>query len=137
MYQNTTIIGNVGSCEMRFTAGGVPVTAISVACNEKWKDAEGQQHEKTTWYRCTAWRKLAEVCGQYVTKGMQVMVVGQMEQPNVYQNKAGEYTASLELTAREVKFLGSRGESAQAPQQQATHQQAQPQQQTQDERIPF
>jgi len=135
MYQQTIIVGNVGSCEMRYTPSGVAVTSISVACNEKWKNSDGQPQEKTTWYRCTAWRKLAEVCGEYVEKGMKVMVIGQMEQPNVYQNKAGEYVASLELTAKEVKFI-TRGGQQEVPLSSAGVQQQQQQPQAEED-IPF
>ncbi len=105
-YEQTIIIGNLGSDpEMRFTPNGKPVTNFSVAVNRKYTGKDGQTHEKTKWFRVTAWDKLAETCNQYLSKGRQVLVVGEVK-ASAYTNRAGEPAASLELTARDVKFLG-------------------------------
>lgn len=116
MFQQLTILGRVGSIEQRFTPSGVPVTTMSVAVNRTWNDANGQRQEKTTWFRITCWRTLAEVVGQYVTKGQTVLVVGELEDARAYTDKAGEQRASLEVTAQTVKFIGSRDSSDSAPQ---------------------
>lgn len=119
-YQSTTILGNVGNePDMRYTPSGVPVTNFSVAVNRRWTTADGEQQEKTTWFRVTTWRKLAEVCAQYVHKGMQVLVVGEIEEPNVYTAKDGTQRSGLELTANTVRFVGGKreeGEQGQAQQ---------------------
>lgn len=109
-YQQTIIIGNVGrDPEFKFTSSGVAVCSFSVAVTERWTDrATNERKEKTNWYRVSAWRGLAETCNQYVRKGMQIMVVGSVEARG-YTNNAGEAAASLELTARDIQFLGSRG----------------------------
>ena len=105
-YEQTIIIGNLGSDpEMRYTPNGKPVTNFSVAVNRRFKGKDGQMQERTKWFRVTAWDKLAETCNQYLTKGRQVLVVGEVK-ASAYTNQAGEPAASLELTAREVKFLG-------------------------------
>ena len=108
-YEQTIIIGNVGSDpEMRYTANGKPVTNFSVAVNRKYTGKDGQTHEKTKWFRVTAWGKLAETTNQYLSKGRQVLVTGEIE-ASAYTNQAGEPAASLEITARDVKFLGGKG----------------------------
>lgn len=108
MYQNTVIVGNLGrDPEMRYTPSGIPVTNFTVAVNERWVDQDNQPQERTTWFRVTAWRKLAEVCNQYLSKGRQVLVEGRVS-ASAWQNQAGEPQAALELTARTVKFLGRR-----------------------------
>ncbi|MDH7485197.1 MAG: single-stranded DNA-binding protein [Anaerolineae bacterium] len=108
MYQNTVIVGNLGrDPEMRYTPSGIPVTNFTVAVNERWVDQDNQPQERTTWFRVTAWRKLAEVCNQYLSKGRQVLVEGRVS-ASAWQNQAGEPQATLELTARTVKFLGRR-----------------------------
>ena len=108
-YEQTIIIGNVGSDpEMRYTANGKPVTNFSVAVNRRFKGKDGQSVEKTKWFRVTAWGKLAETTNQYLSKGRQVMVIGEVK-ASAYTNQAGEPAASLELTARDVKFLGGKG----------------------------
>jgi len=109
VYQQIIVVGNLGrDPEMRYTPGGTPVTNMSVAVNRKWTDKEGEKHERTTWFRVTAWRRLAETCNQYLAKGRLVMVVGEMQEPKVWQGQDGEWHSSLNVTARMVKFLGGR-----------------------------
>jgi single-strand DNA-binding protein len=108
MYQHTVIVGNLGrDPEMRYTPSGVPVTTFSVAVNRKWKGQDGEPHEKTTWFRVKAWRKLGELCNQYLTRGQLVLVEGEVE-ASAWASQDGEPRASLELTAQNVRFLGSR-----------------------------
>jgi single-strand DNA-binding protein len=106
MYQHTVIIGNLGDDpKMRYTPSGDAVADFSVAVNRKWKNADGETQEKTTWFRVTAWRKLAEICNQYLAKGRLVLVEGEVSASSwVTQN--GEARATLELNARNVRFLG-------------------------------
>ena len=80
MYQTTIVVGHVGrDPEMRYTQSGVPVTSFSVATTRRWTSASGEQQEKTTWFRVTCWRKLAELTAQYVKKGRLVLVEGDIE----------------------------------------------------------
>lgn len=110
-YQQTMIIGNVGrDPELRYTQSGVAVCSFSVAVTERWTDRQSnEKREKTNWYKVSAWRQLGEISNQYVHKGMQIMVVGNVEARG-YTNNNGEPAASLELTARDIQFLGGRGE---------------------------
>ena len=112
MYQQIMIVGNLGrDPEMRYTASGVPVTSFSVAVSRRWTGQDGQRQEKTTWFRVSAWRQLAEICGQYLTKGQKVLVIGDIDEPNVWTDQQGNARASLEITARDVRFLSSRDEA--------------------------
>jgi len=105
-FQQTIIVGNIGNDpELRYTQSGAAVCGFSVAVNESWTDKNGTKQEKVTWYRVSAWGKLGEVVNQYLSKGRQVMVIGTVEARG-YMNNNGEAAASLELRAREVKFLG-------------------------------
>jgi single-strand DNA-binding protein len=111
MYQSTTVIGHLGrDPEMRFTPDGTPVTTFSIATTRKWTNAEGQNQEKTTWFRVTAWRKLAETCNQYLTKGQLVLVEGDVEASAWSDKTSNEPRATLELRARTVRFLSKKGE---------------------------
>lgn len=119
MFSTIYLIGNLGEDpEMVFTNNGVPVTHFRMAVNRTWSDDAGEKQERTVWVRVTAWRKLAETVSQYVTKGRQVMVVGELEEASAYIDKEGNARASNEVTARRVIFLGGRteanGESAAA-----------------------
>jgi single-strand DNA-binding protein len=137
MFHRVTLIGRVGQePQMRYTPEGTPVTSLSVAttttvskaqptggerpCPEGWKESyNGRNWELTTWWRVTCWRGLAETVNQYVTKGMQVFVEGEVrgeavngtQNPRVWSGNDGVARASFELTARTVKFLGGRGDA--------------------------
>lgn len=109
-YQQIIIVGNVGrDPELKYLPSGVPVCNFTVAVNEVRGQGE-QRTEKTTWFRVAAWRQLAETVSQYLTKGRQVMVVGTIE-ARAYTDNGGQPQASLELTARDIRFLGQRGDS--------------------------
>lgn len=111
MYQRTVIVGNLGrDPEMRYLASGTPVCTFSVATSRRWTDADGTSQERTVWFRVTAWRKLAETCNQYLAKGRSVLVEGELTEPRPYEGKDGEWRASLDLNALNVKFLGSKAQ---------------------------
>ena len=108
-YQQTIIVGNVGrDPELRYTQSGTAVCDFSVAVSRKWTDRNSNEpREKTIWFRVTAWRSLAETCNQFVRKGMQIMVTGEVD-ASAYVGQDGEARASLDLTAQNVQYLGSR-----------------------------
>ena len=109
MYQKITLIGRLGGDpEMRYTPDGTPVTSFSVATDRRWTDSGGQQQQKTTWFRITAWRGLAETCAQYLKKGRQVFIEGTIAEPKPFQGRDGNWRASLDVTAQTVQFLGGR-----------------------------
>jgi single-strand DNA-binding protein len=110
-YEYTIIVGNVGrDPELRYTQSGVAVCSFSVAVTTRWSDSQTKERrEKTKWFRVSAWRGLGETCNTYVRKGMQIMVTGTVD-ASAYTNQAGEAAASIELTARDVQFLGRRDE---------------------------
>jgi single-strand DNA-binding protein len=101
---------------MRYTPDGTPVTNFSVATNRKWSNPDGSQGEETTWFRVTVWRRMAEVCNQYLSKGRQVFIEGDLKPdpatggPRIWTGNDGLPRASFEVTARTIKFLGGRGE---------------------------
>ena len=118
MYHKVVIVGNLGrDPEMRYTPDGTPVTHFSVATSRRWTNADDSQGEETVWFRVTAWRRLAEVCNQYLQKGRLVLIEGQLKPdpatggPPIWTGNDGVARASFELRAQTVKFLGGRGEA--------------------------
>jgi single-strand DNA-binding protein len=111
-YDQTIIVGNVGKePEMRYTPSGTAVTSFSVAVNSTRGEAK-----ITKWFRVSAWGKQAEVCHQYVTKGMSVLVAGELVAdpatgaPRIWNNQAGDPQVSFEINASTVRFLsGGKG----------------------------
>jgi single-strand DNA-binding protein len=111
-FNRITIVGYLGrDPELRYTPDGTPVCDFSVATTERRKDRSGEFQDITTWFRVTVWRKQAELAGQYLAKGRQVYVEGRLIQRE-YQDRDGNTRYSLEVTASDVQFIGSRGEDA-------------------------
>lgn len=112
-YQQSIIIGNLGrDPELRYTQTGAAVCSFSVAVSESWTDRQtSEKREKTTWFRVSVWGNQAISCNTFLRKGSQVMVVGTVD-ASAYVNKAGEAAASLELKARDVKFLSGKPDGA-------------------------
>ena len=79
MFHTIIILGNVGrDPELRYTPSGQGVTTFSVASNRQYNSNDGQQVKETIWFRVTAWGKTAEVCNQYLRKGMRVFIEGRL-----------------------------------------------------------
>jgi single-strand DNA-binding protein len=105
-FQKLIVVGHVGrDPEMRYTPSGVPVTSFTVATSRRWTNQTGEQQEKTTWFRVTCWRKLAETAAQYLQKGKLILVEGEVE-ANAYTDREGAARASLDVTATNIQFLG-------------------------------
>jgi single-strand DNA-binding protein len=113
-WQQTIIVGNVGrDPELRYLQSGAAVCDFSVAVSERWTDQQsGQQREKTTWFKCSAWNKQAETLNQYIRKGSQIMVIGTVE-ARAYLDKNNQPASSLDLRVRDFRFIGSRQDSMQ------------------------
>jgi len=74
------VIGNLTrDPEMRTTPSGQNVASFSVATSMTWTDNAGQQQKKTEFHNIVAWRKLADICGQYLKKGSKVYVEGRLQ----------------------------------------------------------
>jgi len=111
MYHKIILIGSLGrDPEMRYTPDGTPITSFAVATDKRWTDQSGQQQQRTVWFRVTAWRRQAEICSQYLSKGKLVMVEGTLGEPKPYQSRDGEWRASLDVQADAVRFLSGRDE---------------------------
>jgi len=115
MHAKAQVIGNLGrDPETRYTKNGTMNVSFSVATSRRWTDQAGQAQEKTTWFRVTAWGKLAETLATLVqqdalVKGKQVFCSGRIEL-NEFTGQDGTTRTSLELTADDVIVLGGRGE---------------------------
>lgn len=108
------LIGNLGKDpELRYTSGGVAVATFSIATNESWKDPDGNLQERTQWHNIVAWRKLAEICGEYLKKGGKVYVEGRLQHRN-YDDKNGVKRYVTEVVLDEMVMLDSRGGGGQS-----------------------
>ena len=104
------LIGNLGADpELRYTASGTAVAKFRIATSETFTDRQGARQERTEWHRITAWGKLAEICGQYLSKGRQVYIEGRIRSDTWEQEGVKRY--SYEIVADVMRMLGpGRGE---------------------------
>ncbi len=106
MYLNRAmIIGNLTrDPELRTTSGGQTVATFGVATNHSWTDASGQKQEKAEFHNIVAWGKLAEICGQYLTKGRKVYVEGRI-QTRDWEGQDGQKRFRTEIVAETMIML--------------------------------
>jgi single-strand DNA-binding protein len=103
------LIGNLGKDpELRYTSSGVAVASFTLATNESWKDPEGNVQERTQWHNIVAWRKLAEICGEYLKKGSKIYLEGKLQYRN-YDDKNGVKRYVTEIVIDEMLMLDTKG----------------------------
>ncbi len=99
------IIGNLTrDPESRTTPQGVQVTTFTVATNFIWTDPSGQRQEKVEYHNVVAWRKLGEICAQYLTKGSKVYVEGRL-QTRSWDDQNGNKRYRTEIIAENMIML--------------------------------
>ena len=110
MFAKLIIVGNLGSDpELRYASSGQAYARLSIAVNRKWANAKGEQQTDTTWFRVTVWGKQAEACNQYLSKGRLVLVEAEQIKASAYLSRDNQPAATLEIVARNVRFLGGNG----------------------------
>jgi single-strand DNA-binding protein len=104
------LIGRLGrDPELRYTPSGSPVANFSIATSEEWKDKDtGEKKERTEWHRIVAWRRLGEICGEYLHKGMQVYIEGRI-QTREWEDRDGNKRYTTEIVASNMQMLESMG----------------------------
>lgn len=96
-----TICGNTTSdAELKFLPSGVALASWTVACTPRVKDGDGYKDGETVFYRCTAWRQMAESVAETITKGMRVLVHGKLRVRSY--EKDGQKRTSIEVDVEHV-----------------------------------
>ena len=103
------LIGNLGNDpDMRYMPNGEPVANISIATSETWNDKNtGEKREKTEWHRVVAYRRTAEIIGQYTRKGNKLYVEGRL-QTRKWTDQSGQQRYTTEIIADNIQMLDSR-----------------------------
>lgn len=116
-----TLLGNVGQdVVLRYTPAGTAVTNLRIATSETWTDKQtGERQERTEWHSVALFGRLAEVAGEFLTKGSQVFIEGPLR-TRKYQDKDGRERTAVEIVANEMQLLGGRsrhddGDAPRAP----------------------
>ncbi len=103
------IIGRLGTDpEMRYTPSGSPVTTFRVAVGRQWRDSNGETHDETEWFSVVAWNKLAEICNQYLTKGIRVYLEGRLQTRSWEDQQSGQTRYKTEVIATDMIILDGR-----------------------------
>lgn len=98
--------------EARTTPQGTAVTTFGVATGRVWKDQQGVQQEKTEFHNVVAWRRLAEIAAQYLTKGRQVYIEGYLQTQSWDDKTSGQKRYRTEIVAENMIMLGSKADAA-------------------------
>jgi len=102
------LIGCLGrDPEVRYTPNGVAVANFSIATSESWKDSKGEKQEKTEWHKIIAWKRLAEICVEYLEKGSRVYIEGKL-QTRSWEDRDGNKRYTTEVVASQMQMLDTR-----------------------------
>ena len=103
------LVGNLGNDpETKYTQGGMAITKVSLATTSVRKDRDGQQQEKTEWHRVTFFGKLGDIAGEYLKKGRQVYVEGEIRYSE-HTGDDGQKRYYTDIIANEMQMLGGGG----------------------------
>jgi len=112
MVNKVILIGNLGADpEIRYTQSGAAVANLRIATTETWKK-EGEREELTEWHRVVTFGRLAEICGEYLSKGSKVYIEGRI-QTRKWEDREGNPRYTTEIVAREMKMLSPKGAGGQ------------------------
>lgn len=105
------LVGNLGNDpETKYTQGGMAITKISLATTSVRKTKEGETKEETQWHRVTFFGKLGEIAGEYLRKGSQVYIEGEIRYSD-HVGDDGQKRYYTDIIANEMQMLGGRGDS--------------------------
>jgi single-strand DNA-binding protein len=104
------LVGRLGrDPEVSYTPSGTAVAKFSIATSERWTDkGTGEKKDKTEWHRITAFGKLGEICGEYLSKGKQIYIEGRLQYGSYEKDGITRYTT--DIIASQMQMLGSRGD---------------------------
>ena len=103
------LVGNLGNDpDVKYTQGGMAITRISLATTSVRKDRDGNSQERTEWHRVVFFGKLGEIAGEYLRKGSQVYIEGEIRYDK-YTGQDGVEKYTTDIVANEMQMLGGRG----------------------------
>jgi single-strand DNA-binding protein len=111
MLNKVQLIGRLGKeVEMRSMTNGEAVANVSIATTESWKDKAGDKQEKTEWHNLVFYRGLAEIAGEYLTKGSLIYIEGKLTTEKYEKN--GEDRYATKIVVSELKMLGGNNQKS-------------------------
>ena len=112
MVNKVILIGRLGADpEIRYTPSGAEVATFRMATSESWTNKSGEKEERTEWHRIVAWRSLAKICGEFLSKGKLVYIEGRLRTRS-WEDRDGNKRTTTEIEATDMKMLGGVGEAS-------------------------
>jgi len=131
------LIGRLGADpELKYMPSGDPVANFNLATNESYRDKDGNTQEKTEWHRIVAFKRLAEICGEYLKKGKLVYIEGRI-QSRSWEDKNGVKRFTTEIIANTMQMLGKKGEMDEGTTDQPPQDTNSQKLESEDEDLPF
>lgn len=107
-----TLIGNVTrDVELRTTTGGQNVASFSIATNQQWKDSSGNLQKRAEYHNLVAWGKLADICSQYLAKGIKIYAEGRL-QTREWEAQDGQKKIRTEIILENMIMLSPKSSGA-------------------------
>jgi len=104
------LVGNLGKDpDIKYTPSGVPVAKITVATNERYKQKNGEWQERAEWHNVVLWQRLAEITGEYLTKGSKVYIEGRLQTRSWDDKQTNQKKYVTDVVASDLVLLSSRG----------------------------
>lgn len=108
-FNTVVMVGNlVRDPELKYVANGAPVCRFRIAASRRFTKTDGEKGQDTTFVDVDAWRRLAEICSQFLKKGRQVLILGSLHLDEWTDSKTQQKRSKLKIIARDVQFLGPR-----------------------------
>ena len=115
-YNRVVVVGNTTrETELKYTQSGMAVVELGLAMNEKRKNASGEWIDEAVFVDVTLWGKTAEVCGEHVQKGQQILIEGRLKLDTWNDRNTGEKRSKLKVTGDKLVFVGSKRDGGSAP----------------------
>ncbi len=114
-FNSVVIVGRLTrDPELKYAPGGAPVCNFGLATSHHYTKDDGQKAETTTFLDVTAWRRLAEICGQFLKKGREVLVMGTLRQSRWVDPKTNQARSKIKVVAQNVQFFRGREKDEEA-----------------------
>lgn len=108
-FNRVILVGNLTrDIDLKYTGGGMAVTEIGLAVNDRRKNQQGEWIEETTFVDVTLWGRTAEIAGEYLSKGSPVLIEGRLKLDT--WEKDGQKRSKLHVTCERMRMLSGRGE---------------------------
>jgi single-strand DNA-binding protein len=111
-FNKVILVGNLTrDPQVKYTTGGTAVTEIGLAVNRQWFDKQSNtRREDTTFVDVTLWGRTAEIAGEYLAKGRQVLIEGRLQTDSWDDKETGQKRSKLKVVGENMTMLGSRND---------------------------